>query len=42
MLDALSATTVPIYPALGQALNNAGLYTNGLTIIRTTTTTTTV
>jgi len=26
MLDALSATTVPIYPALGQALNNAGLY----------------
>ena len=26
MQNALSATTLPIYPGLGQALNNAGLH----------------
>jgi len=30
MLNALSAATLPTYPGLGQAWNNAGLYTGGL------------
>jgi len=35
MLNAFFAATLPIYPGLGQALNNAGLHTQTATHTRT-------